>query len=304
MTNLSIIVPVYKAEQYIHECVDSILNQIYTDFELILIDDGSPDNCGRICDEYARKDNRIKVIHQKNSGVSVARNKGVEVSTGKYISFVDSDDYISPEMYSTLMDTALSSDADIIKCGYQEFDNLGLGRIRKFDRKLDYIESKEAILKCYFEGVLFVVVWNAIYKRELVQSVKYPIGLIAEDNYVSGMYLARASKVCIVDKVLYFYRYNESGLSKCQEPNDRPLDVLVCKSMLHEELICNKLVDDWFLLKLRKNITMFVYNLIKSRRFIITIDKELFRFMINNLEFRRKLKMYYYLFSKRLLLKM
>ena len=304
MPKLSIIVPVYKVEQYIHKCVDSILNQTFTDFELILVDDGSPDNCGKICDEYAQKDFRIRVIHQKNSGVSVARNKGLEAATGDYISFVDSDDYISPVMYSTLINTAISSDADMVKCGYQEFSNSGLGKVRDFNRKQNCIVQKNEILKCYFESVLFIVVWNAIYKRELVENVKYPVGVIAEDNYVSGLYLAHAKKICIVDKVLYFYRYNASGLSKCVEPNGRPLDVVVCYSMLHEKLKNDIFIETWFLQKLCKNITMIVYDLIKTKRFNITMDKAFFGFMIHNLELRRKLKMYYYLFSKRLMLRM
>lgn len=303
MPKLSIIVPVYKVEQYIHKCVDSILNQTFTDFELILVDDGSPDDCGKVCDEYAQNDNRIKVIHQKNSGVSVARNKGVEVATGEYIGFVDSDDYISPKMYSVLMNAALNTDADIIKCGYQEFDDFGLGKVRDFKGKPNLIVDRNDILECYFESVLFIVVWNAIYKRELIKDVKYPVGVIAEDNYVSGMYLACAQKVYIVDEVLYFYRYNASGLSKCEEPKGCPLDVVVCYSMLHEDLKEHKCVSAWFFRKLRKEITMVVYNLVKTRRFIINMDKDFFYFMISNLEARRKLKMYYYLLSERLSLK-
>ena len=107
---ISVIVPVYKVEQFIHRCVDSILNQTYTNLEIILVDDGSPDRCGEICDEYAEKDSRIRVIHQKNGGPSAARNAGLDICTGEYIAFVDSDDYIEPDMLQQLLSGIGSAD--------------------------------------------------------------------------------------------------------------------------------------------------------------------------------------------------
>ena len=115
MPELSIIVPVYKVEPYLRRCIDSILAQTFRDFELILIDDGSPDNCGAICDEYAAKDSRIIVIHQKNQGVSAARNAGLDIAKGTYLGFVDSDDWIEPEMYETMIATAKEKQVDVSK---------------------------------------------------------------------------------------------------------------------------------------------------------------------------------------------
>lgn len=303
MPKLSIIVPVYKNEKYLNKCVNSILNQTFTDFELILVDDGSPDNCGMICDDYALKDKRVKVIHQTNSGVSVARNRGIEVATGDYIGFVDSDDYISNMMYENLMNIAVVTEADIVKCGFQEFDDFQLGTIKRFYNTVECIENKSEILQRYFQGVLYIVIWNGIYKKEVVCNVQYPIGIIAEDNYASGMYLAKAKKVIFVDDVLYYYRQNFYGLSKFEEVNDRPLDVVVCWAMLHEKLKCMALAEEWFLIRLRKEIAGFVYRLIKNGKFMITLDKNFFLYINSNLEFRRKLKMYYYLISKKVLLK-
>lgn len=117
MPELSIIVPVYKVEPYLRRCLDSILAQTFRDFELILIDDGSPDNCGAICDEYAAKDSRIIVIHQKNQGVSAARNAGLDIARGTYLGFVDSDDWIEPEMYETMIATAKEKQVDVVVCG-------------------------------------------------------------------------------------------------------------------------------------------------------------------------------------------
>ena len=122
MPELSIIVPVYKVEKYLPKCLDSILAQTFTDFELILIDDGSPDRCGDICDEYAAKDDRLIVIHQENKGVSAARNAGLDIARGEYIGFVDSDDWIEPEMYETMLATAKESEAEIVACGANHSD--------------------------------------------------------------------------------------------------------------------------------------------------------------------------------------
>ena len=115
---ISIIVPVYKVEQYLRRCLDSVQNQIFTDWECILIDDGSPDNSGQICDEYAQKDERFRVIHQENAGVSAARNAGLDSAKGEWIGFVDSDDWIEPEMYQFLYTNAIDKKADVIICGY------------------------------------------------------------------------------------------------------------------------------------------------------------------------------------------
>ena len=122
---LSIIVPVYKVENYLPKCIDSILAQTFTDFELILVDDGSPDNCPALCDAAAEKDARVRVIHQKNGGLSAARNAGLDAARGAWIGFVDSDDYIAPEMYEVLYQAVQSTGADLALCDYAEVDEAG-----------------------------------------------------------------------------------------------------------------------------------------------------------------------------------
>ena len=121
MELISVIVPVYKVEKYLRECVDSILAQTYTNLEIILVDDGSPDNCGKICDEYAQNDSRIKVIHQENGGLSAARNAGLDIATGKYIGFVDSDDYAELNMFEELHKRIIENNADLSICGVKKF---------------------------------------------------------------------------------------------------------------------------------------------------------------------------------------
>ena len=126
MPELSIIVPIYKVEKYLPKCIESILNQSFIDFELILVDDGSPDYCGLICDEYAGKDSRVKVIHQNNQGVSAARNAALDVAEGRYLGFVDADDWIEKDMYQTMLQTAFVSRADVVICGIQYFTENGI----------------------------------------------------------------------------------------------------------------------------------------------------------------------------------
>ena len=121
MPLISVIVPIYNVEKYLDRCVDSIINQTYKNLEIILVDDGSPDNCPQMCDDYAKKDSRIKVVHKENGGLSDARNVGMEVATGEYVSFIDSDDYISLDFYETLLETIVDNDSDIVECGVVKF---------------------------------------------------------------------------------------------------------------------------------------------------------------------------------------
>jgi len=294
---LSIIVPVYKVEQYIEECIKSILRQTFIDFELILVDDGSPDNCGKICDIWAQKDARIKVIHQENGGLSAARNAGLKIATGKFIAFVDSDDIIAPNMYQVLLEKQQQFNADIAKCGYTEFIDDKNIKIVNFKRQnvFDNDNTKEKLLPLYFEGVLYIIVCNAIYKRELVLKVLFPEGFINEDQYASGMYLYYANRLVVVDDALYFYRQNLDGLSKKAAPLKKPLDKFVCLSMLHEDLLkqgisCNSI----FCRQLRALIARWMYKTARSKFFIIHMDKPFYQFVLSNLDIRRKLKIMWY----------
>ena len=129
---ISVIVPIYNVEKYLERCVESIINQTYKNLEIILVDDGSPDNCPQMCDDYAKKDSRIKVVHKKNGGLSDARNAGMKVATGEYVSFIDSDDYISLDFYETLLETIVDNDSDIVECSVVKFYENG-----KFDEYSD-----------------------------------------------------------------------------------------------------------------------------------------------------------------------
>lgn len=173
MPELSIIVPVYKTEKYLPKCIDSILAQTFTDFELILIDDGSPDRCGEICDEYAAKDDRIIVIHQKNQGVSAARNAGLDIAKGEYIGFVDSDDWIEPEMYEMLWGIAKERNTQVVACGLSHSNEDGVYLFSELDAELEY--GREELLRSLFAmpnqfgGCLF----NKIYNGKTIKGIRF-----------------------------------------------------------------------------------------------------------------------------------
>ena len=180
---ISIIVPVYKVEKQLNKCIESILNQTFKDYELILVDDGSPDNCGHICDEYEKKDSRIKVIHKKNGGLSDARNAGLDIALGKYIGFVDSDDIIHPQMYEKLYNCINKSNLDIVQCKFKRFKSIEEININISDSELNFKEynSQDAIIDLIDNNKINVNAWNKLYKRELFQNERYPKGKIHED---------------------------------------------------------------------------------------------------------------------------
>lgn len=200
---ISIIVPVYKVEKYIHKCIDSILAQTFTDFELILVDDGSPDNCGKICDEYAKKDKRIKVIHKKNGGLSDARNAGLEVAIGDYIGFVDSDDYIEHDMYEILYNICVNHNCEIASCSsiihYSNKTIVNGGHGLK-------LYDKEEAMKTMLEGKLYdEVVWVKLFKRELFKYIRFPAGKIYEDTAVTYKLIDKSNRVGCIGEAKYNY---------------------------------------------------------------------------------------------------
>lgn len=182
---ISVVVPVYKVEKYLDECIESIVGQSFQDFELILVDDGSPDRCGEICDEWAARDGRIKVVHKENGGLSEARNTGIERSTGQWLSFVDSDDLLERDMLQTLYTLAVSNDADIACCNYVQIEE------ENVQKKVNSVKPGVLTPKQYWEQLFssknwayYNVAWNKLYRRTLFDTVRYPAGKINEDIYV------------------------------------------------------------------------------------------------------------------------
>lgn len=211
MCEISIIVPVYKVEPYLRKCVDSILAQTFTDFEVILVDDGSPDNSGKICDEYASKDSRVRVIHKKNGGLSSARNAGIDVARGKYLGFVDSDDYIEKDMYELLYDNIVKEQADLSICGvYDLYANREPKILKTQYMVLSKIEAMKMILEA---KVVSVQAWNKLYKKEIFDTIRYPEGVITEDAAVILPVLDKTEKVVIDTQQKYYYFHRENSIT-------------------------------------------------------------------------------------------
>jgi glycosyltransferase involved in cell wall biosynthesis len=206
---ISVIVPIFKVERYLAKCIESLLNQTYNNLEIILVNDGSPDRCGEICDHFAARDNRIKVIHKQNGGLSDARNIGVKNAKGEYISFIDSDDYIHPEYYEFLVYLLKKYDADISQCDYDLVyeDSLILRDHRKDDYKEMVYEGSLDILNNLYNDNYgkTVMVWNKLYRRELFKGVTFPVGKIHEDELTTYKILFGANRLVISDRIMYYY---------------------------------------------------------------------------------------------------
>lgn len=213
MPQISVIVPVYKVEDCLEFCIDSILAQTFTDFELILVDDGSPDNCGAMCDQYAKKDSRIRVIHRENGGLSAARNSGIDVATGEYITFVDSDDAVAPVYLEKLLWVAESNNADVSSCKTQNFEFEGNIKFENDDCECQAMAGREACLSIYkSNGIMNVIACAKLYKQELFDSHRFPVGKLNEDQSVIPLILFEASKVAAIDNRYYYYRIRPESI--------------------------------------------------------------------------------------------
>jgi len=211
---VSIIVPIYKVEPYLQRCIDSIVSQTYTNLEIILVDDGSPDGCPQICDEYAAKDNRIVVIHKENGGLSDARNAGLDICKGEYVSFVDSDDWIADSFIENLAKAIYQSNADI---GVADFIRTSLPFTAKVQLEssphLEELNSLQSVKKLWTKDyVTFVIACAKIYKASLFAGIRFPKGKIHEDEYTTYKLLYRASKTVFLNAPLYFYFQRDDSI--------------------------------------------------------------------------------------------
>ena len=210
---ISIIVPVYKVEAYLDECVQSIVNQTYTNLEIILVDDGSPDRCPEMCDAWAKRDARVRVIHQKNGGAASARNAGLDVARGDYIGFVDSDDYITPWMYETLL-CSLKDSQKGMACSLTYFlfeDGSITSNVRREDSDLT-LDVPQAVNETFFQKVGNAV-WCKLYKRSVIEHSRFPVGEINEDYPIMIPHIVDADGMVLVRKPLYYYRQREGSVT-------------------------------------------------------------------------------------------
>ena len=202
---ISVIVPVYNVEPYLRRCVDSILRQTYRNLEILLVDDGSTDRSGTICDACAQQDTRVKVIHRKNGGLSAARNCGLETARGEYISFVDSDDLINDRMIETLYRDLAGQGADISAVGYRMFENQEELRPEEITAPVQCMTGKEAVRRILVSEEIGDFAWNKLYKKILFQTIRYPEGRVFEDLGTTYRLLDQCDKVTFRPDKLYCY---------------------------------------------------------------------------------------------------
>lgn len=203
---ITVIIPVYNVEKYIGKCLESVLNQTYKNIEVIIIDDGTKDNSGIICDDYAKKDLRIKVIHQKNQGLSGARNTGLKTAIGDYITFLDSDDFIDEKMLEEMLLALKKNNADIVECGtiYCNEDETYIRENTKDEVKV--YKNEYQIKELVFSGNITTTSWGKLYKKELFKDFEFPLGKYHEDTFTTYKLLHLSSKTVVLNQSFYYYR--------------------------------------------------------------------------------------------------
>ncbi len=212
---ISVIVPVYKVEQYLDRCVQSLLAQTYKNTEIILVDDGSPDECPAMCDAYAAQCEKIQVIHQENKGLSGARNSGIEAANGEFLAFVDSDDLWSPHFLESLYKALKESDADIAQCRWEYMHGDELKEAYHPEAKCECFTGREMLANLFIQtGAYYVVAWNKLYKRELFENIRYPEGRIHEDEATTYKLFDLAKKCVFVDNALYGYYVGGTSITR------------------------------------------------------------------------------------------
>ena len=213
-TLISVIVPVYKVEKYLVRCVDSILGQTYSNLEVILVDDGSPDGSGAICDEYAQKDARIRVIHKENGGLSSARNAGIDIATGEYFGFVDSDDWIEPDTYETMLGFARKHDAKMVVGGRYDVDADTMEKtIGLCPEKEEVISGIELLGRVFLWDNVDSSACDKLFHRSLYRQVRYPLGVVSEDVAMFYLLAELVEHVVLIPKAFYNYYHHGGTLS-------------------------------------------------------------------------------------------
>ncbi|MFA7205411.1 MAG: glycosyltransferase [Saccharofermentanales bacterium] len=224
MPRISIVVPVYNVEKYVRRCIDSILAQTLTDFELILVDDGSPDNCGEICDEYKIKDERVVVIHKSNGGLADARNTGIEIAKGDFVGFVDSDDYIDPDMYEKLLKACLEHDSKIAMCGRYNVFEEELQPVFSFQGE-EVWDSEKAIGNLLTWDNIDSSACDKLFAGDLFKTTRFPVGKTNEDIYIISGIIHDAGKIVHIGESKYYYLQRPDSITSGKF-SDKKLDLL------------------------------------------------------------------------------
>ena len=235
---ITVIVPIYKVEAYMSKCVDSIINQTYSDIEIILVDDGSPDNCPKLCDDYRSRDKRIKVVHKENGGLSDARNTGIKYAKGKYIMFIDGDDYIKPDMLEVMHKVIVHDASDMVICNYELVGEDG--KVTVSERHSIYEPHNKKIVideKIFWDNyyeydyLYYVVAWNKLYDRKIFDNIAYKKGAVHEDEIILHRIVRKCNKISCIPQKLYMYVQRENSImhSKVSKKNMYCIDEIICR---------------------------------------------------------------------------
>lgn len=225
---ISIVVPIFKVADYLNRCVKCLADQSYTNLEIILVDDGSPDDCAKMCDNWAEKDDRIKVIHKQNGGLSDARNFGMRIVCGEFISYIDSDDYVSIDFYDLLLKTALEHASDIVECSVAKFSDYGkIEEIEEIEDDMEITDysTKNALSALICEDLFHQHVWNKLYKAKVVKGIDFQVGKLNEDEFWTYQVFGQAERITKINRTMYFYYQRESSIMG-QKYNLHRLDAL------------------------------------------------------------------------------
>ena len=246
---ISVIIPVYRTELYLDKCISSVVNQTYTDLEIILVDDGSPDACPAICDAWAAMDKRIRVIHQKNGGGGAARNTGLDAANGELVAFVDSDDYLSPDMYAHLY-RLLESGADVAECDYVEVTDDAAEFTKEFDVHL--YTTKDAMAEHIQNRIFRQLIWNKLYRRRVVDNTRFPVNKAIDDEFFTYQVLGKSRTLIHSSRICYAYRQQPGSVMHSMSISKR-LQAVEAKIQRHEyiqrrfpELDALSACDLWF----------------------------------------------------------
>lgn len=284
---ISVVVPVYKVESVLGDCLDSICNQTYKNLEIILVDDGSPDNCGRICDEYEKKDHRIRVIHQKNQGLSAARNNGLEQSSGEYIAFVDSDDILHKEFYNLMMQALKYTGADMSVCNMMKIERKDIQKKFLYQKienpRAKIISPKEACSWFYqekYRDSTALAAVNKLYKKTLFgTSIRYPYGKLHEDIATTYKLFCSSEKIAYVDLKLYCYIITPGSITNSSFGLKNLYALDAYREMRDyfkkdEEFFIENHVEKWFLLHLLDHYVKVKNNCPDEKRTAYELLKE------------------------------
>ena len=307
---ISIIVPIYNVEKYLNKCVESIVNQTYKNLEIILVDDGSVDNCPAICDMWAKKDSRVKVIHKQNGGLSDARNFGLDIMQGEYVAFVDSDDYVEKDYIEKLYSAIIQNNADLAVCDYNTVDetyNILDKSKQDLKEKVYNAENKFDYLFCE-TGIQYIVAWNKLYNIEIFKSLRYVKNKIHEDEYIIYDVINHCKNIVTIRDRLYNYLIRANSITGSKQPNIRMLDAVDAFKYRLSKLNNN---SKYFSLVLNQYFYSFVltYNKVKSnkelRKIVIERYNEEYRKYSKFLKaFKNKLKYFLFRYFKKVALKL